>query len=110
MKLRRGLDVDAKVLPGAELKLNGVKFLVELDRGSMPHDRLVEERWPRYQGVSDFVLIVTSTHGRLQNMVENAKGTAFQGIALFTTLDAARQDACGEIWADCFGERASLRL
>ena len=65
-----------------------------------------EQRWPRYTDVHDFVLVVTTTEQRLRNMMEHAEAVA--EIALFTTLDQAKQDPRGEIWVDCFGNTASL--
>jgi hypothetical protein len=40
---------------------------------TMPHTRMVKERWPRYEGAEDFVLVVTSAaQRRKKNLIENA--------------------------------------
>jgi len=104
----RGTKVNRKIEPDAELVLGGIKFYVELDTGSMSHPRMTEGRWPKYRGVENFVLVVTSTEHRKENLIENAKGTAVENIALFTTLDEAKENRGGKIWADCSGEKAGL--
>lgn len=98
-------DVDQQVRADAEMVLNGMKFFVELDTGEVSLGR-VEKRWENYSGVSDYLLVVTSSETRLRNLVEHS--SEVRGIALFTTLDEVKEEPYGEVWLDCFGKRVAL--
>ncbi len=104
-RVRRGYDVDESIRPDAELWLSGRKFNVELDTGELSH-RQVEERWSLYRNVKEYLLVVTCSQARLEGLLQCAEPVS--GIAMFTTLDAAKDSPHGEIWVDCFGNRVSL--
>lgn len=101
----RGLTVNDRIRPDAEMVLGGRKFYVELDTGEMNHSR-VQQRHAAYAGVQDFLLFVTLSAARMPRLIAGAE--AVREIALFTTLEQAMREPRGEIWVDAFGIRASI--
>jgi len=103
--VKRLHDVDPRIAADAECVRNGFKFFFELDRGvSYPN---MERRWKKYEGVEDYLLVITTTERRKVGVIEHSKAVA--GIGLFTTLDEVLNDPFGEVWVDCFGKRVSLK-
>jgi hypothetical protein len=88
------------------MTLNGRFFYVELDTGEQTLSQ-VRRRQAVYAGVHDFVLYVTMSPRRLENLRRNCH-EAVRNIALFTTLDAAKREPHGEIWIDAMGEKAGI--
>ncbi len=96
----RGYDCNKDLDPDAEMTLEDRLFYVELDTGSVNHTRQ-KKRWKKYRRVQDFLLVVTSTQKRKQNLIRYASDV--NHIALFTTLSQAIESPYGAIWSDCHG-------
>ncbi len=106
-EVRRGRgEVDATLRPDAELLINGRRFFLELDCGTMGYAEVVQKRFTRYQATDDLVLWVCPTASRMEGLRQRA--TMIRSIALFTTLDQLLASPHGPIWIDCDGVRASL--
>ncbi|MBN8627059.1 MAG: hypothetical protein J0M17_16390 [Planctomycetes bacterium] len=102
----RGWAVDRRRRPDAEMTLDGFRYDVELDTGEQSLAQ-VGRRQRRYAGSSDYLLYVTLSDRRLENLRRNAQ-EAVRSIALFTTLGAALADPRGPIWIDGHGERTAI--
>jgi hypothetical protein len=104
--IRRGPHVEARDLrPDAELWINGRRYNLELDRGSMGY-RQIERRFRLYEQTTDVVLWVCSSPERLEGLRRRAK--RIRTVALFTTLAEALSTPHGAIWWDYAGNRAAL--
>ena len=101
----RGWRVDKRIRPDAEMTLEGNRFNVELDTGTEDY-RQVKHRQRAYRGVTDFLLYVTTSERRRDGLVRHSE--AVRNIALFATLEDVLAEPHGEVWRDCFGNRASI--
>lgn len=103
---RRGADVDSCTLPDAELvRPDGVRFAVEMDRGTIAVDRVVK-RLEKYRGGQAFVLVVTATESRLKRLL--AATAHLSGGLLLAPLARVRENPLGEVYEDHLGERVSI--
>jgi hypothetical protein len=102
----RGSEVDREVRPDAELWINGAKYFLELDRGTMSYAQVVRSRFPKYAGTGPLVLWVCSTPVRREGLRLQAASVAHR--ALFATLGEALVSPHGEIWIDPAGATAAL--
>jgi hypothetical protein len=106
-ELRRGVgQVDPTLRPDAELRINGDRYLLEMDLGTMSYPDIVRKRFIRYRECSDLVLWVSPTEHRMEGLRRHAD--MLRAIALFTTLERAVGDPHGAIWTDVDGRRAAL--
>ncbi len=97
--------VDRRLLPDAELWINGHHYHLELDRGTMSYAQL-ERRFEKYIGCRELVLWVCSSRERVEGMRRRAE--TIRSIALFTTLSEALASPHGAIWIDYQGKKAAL--
>jgi hypothetical protein len=106
-ELRRGAgEVDPLLRPDAELRINGERYFLEMDLGSMSYPDVIRKRFAGYRGCRDLVLWISPTVSRMEGLRRHAG--MLRDIALFTTLDQALADPHGAIWVDVNGERAAL--
>ena len=96
---------DDRVLPDAEVWIDGQAYYLEFDRGTMSHAQ-IERRFRKYEGCPHFVLWVCCTEGRLDALRKRAE--RIRGTALFTTYAEAVADPHDAIWRDFAGERVAL--
>ncbi len=102
-KIKRGKKCDQFIQPDAEMEMDGRKYFVEMDTGSVHHPKQ-KRRWKRYDKVvHDFLLVVTLSEVRMHNLIKHA--SAVSSVALFTTLEQAIKNPFGEIWHACDDER-----
>ena len=101
-EIKRGNNADKETQADAVMEMASQKYYVELDTGTVSHPKQ-RKRWKRYQHVTqDFLLVVTSSTTRMNNLIEQAYGV--RSIALFTTLKQAISDPFGSIWKGCLDE------
>lgn len=106
-EVRRGPgDTDPGLLPDAEFWINGQRFYVEMDCGSMHPQDVVRKRFSKYQSVRDLVLWVCPSEARAETLRRLAG--SLREVALFTTLDLALRNPHDPIWTDADGGRAAL--
>lgn len=106
-EVRRGPgEVDPELLPDAELSINGDRYLLELDRGTVSYADVVRRRFARYRFCRDLVLWVCPSGSRAEGLRRHAD--IVRETALFTTLDQALADPHAAIWVDADGGRAAL--
>jgi hypothetical protein len=106
-EIRRGpAEVDAAIRPDAELLINGQRYFLEFDRGTMSYKAVIETRFSQYRACPDFVLWVCATEARMEELRRQAE--SLRGTALFTTLNLALRNPHAAIWTDFDGERAAL--
>jgi hypothetical protein len=106
-EVRRGpREVDQFLRPDAELIINGQRYLLEFDRGTMSYPVIERTRFAKYQFCRDFVLWVCPTQARMQGLRKRA--AVLRETALFTTLNQALRDPHAPIWVDFDGELAAL--
>jgi hypothetical protein len=106
-EVRRGYgEVDSSLLPDAELVINGERYCLELDCGTMSVRDIVHRRFVKYRTSRDLVLWVCPDERRMETL--RCHAGILRETALFTTLDQALADPHAAIWIDCDGERAAL--
>lgn len=106
--IRDPSQVHQSIHPDAEMMFSKSKrfFFVELDTGTEDL-KIVERKWERaYRGVKDFLLVVTLSPVRMDNLIGRAG--SIRQIALFATLDAVLADPHGEVYRDAFGNTAAI--
>ncbi len=82
--------------------IHGRSCFIEVDRATMGR-RSMQAKWRRYEGVSEFILVVTVSDGRLERLRQWSE--LVQDRALFTTFDRLR---AGRPWVDRAGGEATL--
>lgn len=92
--------------PDAEVWINGHRYCLELDRGSMRLGQIVSQRYRKYEGCLDLVLWVCPTEARRDTLRQRAE--SLRPIALFTTFAEALVSPHRDIWLDYQGERVAL--
>jgi hypothetical protein len=106
-EVRRGPGrVDCYLLPDAEFTINGKRYLLELDRGTMSCQAIAQTRFEKYASVRDLVLWVCPTGERMEEL--RRLSALIRETALFTTLDQALRNPHAPIWMDFNGEMAAL--
>jgi hypothetical protein len=106
-EIRRGPgEVDADIRPDAELLINGQRYFLEMDLGTMSYADIVRKRFAKYRPARDLVLWVCPTASRLEGLRRHAE--VLREVALFTTLDQAYSHPHTAVWIDFDGERAAL--
>jgi hypothetical protein len=106
-EVRRGHgEVDRLLLPDAELVINGDRYCLEMDCGTMSVRDIVRNRFVKYRTCPDFVFWICQDERRMETLRRRA-GTIWK-TALFTTLDQALADPHAAIWIDADGECAAL--
>lgn len=106
-EVRRGpAEVDRYLLPDAELRINGRRFLLEFDAGTMGLDAIITTRFAKYRSCDDLVLWVCATQARMERLRRHAE--SIRSIALFTTLELVLRAPHAPLWMDFDGERAAL--
>lgn len=106
-EIRRGQgDTDPFLRPDAELYINGQRFLLEMDCGTMSYGEIVRKRFAKYRACPDFVLWICPSERRRDGLRRHAD--LIRGTGLFTTLDAALANPHASIWMDVDGEKAAL--
>ncbi len=104
--VRRGpQNTDPRLRPDAELTINGRRYLVELDRGTMGYAQIAR-RFRVYEECQDLVLWVCNSAERRDGLRRRAE--RIRRIALFTTFAEALASPHGAIWMDFGGARAAL--
>ncbi len=96
---------DTQVRPDAELRLNGRRYYLELDRGTISY-RQVARRFQKYESCPQLSLWICATEERMEGMRQRAGH--LRHTALFTTYAEALASPHGEIWRDFRGGKASL--
>jgi hypothetical protein len=82
--VRRGPHVlDRRVLPDAELVINGVPYYLELDRGTMSSRQVERDRFRKYRDCPHLCLWVCSSEGRREGLRSQAE--SIRSTALFAT-------------------------
>jgi hypothetical protein len=84
---------------------NGRRFYVEIDNQTET-GRQLRQKFQRYRGVRDIVLVVCRTKARLRTIIRNAGSV--KEIALFTRFRWLRSPVVKRIWLDSFGERGTI--
>lgn len=97
--------LDDAIRPDAEVRINGRRFRIELDRGTMGLAQ-ISKRFAAYEGCDDLVLWVCPTPLRRDAL--RRLGEPIRGVALFTTLPEVLASPHGEVWLDYGGTRAAL--
>jgi hypothetical protein len=100
--------VNQQICPDAEMTFQKTKrlFYVEFDTGT-EELATIDRKWiGPYRTVRNFVLFVTLSPVRLQNVIERAD--AVKDIALFSTLDAVMADPWGPVFHDGYGNTVGL--
>lgn len=90
----------------AEAWINGRRFHVEWDRGTMSYAQVVRDRFPHYAGGGDLVLWVCSTEARREGL--RGRAAAIRHAGLFATAQDALADPHGKVWLDYGGRRVGL--
>ena len=103
--VRGPMAVDRHLRPDAEVWINGCRYLLENDRGSMGYAQ-IEQRFRAYSGCADLVLWVCSSAERAEGLCQRAAG--IRHTALFTTMAEALATPHGPIWRDYAGGTAAL--
>lgn len=106
-EVRRGPDgVDTELRPDAEFLINGQRYLLEFDNGTMGLREIIQTRFSKYRFCRYLVLWVCATQARMEGLRRRAE--MIRATALFTTLDLALRDPHATIWVDFDGEAAAL--
>ena len=117
--------VNQHLHPDAEMILSGKLFYIEVDSGTETHTQVAEqlqhytsqsnllpangkhpERYQTFQLEDVFLLLVTSSETRLENLKETCKPV--QTIVLLSTLERVINDASGDIWEAIDGDVISI--
>ena len=105
-RILRGTRVtDPAVRADAEVWINGHRYYLELDRGSMGYDQ-IERRFRVYEASRHVVLWVCPSAERRDALRQRAE--RIRHVALFTTLTEALRSPHAEIWLDFRGTAAAL--
>lgn len=105
-KILRGRQAtDGRVRPDAEVWVNGQRYYLELDRGTMGYAQ-VARRFRKYEGCPHLSLWVCPTQERMEGMRQRAE--RLRHAALFTTFAEALASPHAEIWRDFHGGKAAL--
>jgi hypothetical protein len=105
-KILRGAEsTDTRLRPDAEVWINGRRYCLELDRGTMGYARIAG-RFRLYEGCPDLVLWVCSSPARAEGFRRRAE--RIRGTALFATFADALATPHGPVWRDFAGNRAAL--
>ncbi|MFL5328571.1 MAG: hypothetical protein ACJ8C4_06620 [Gemmataceae bacterium] len=106
-EVRRGPgDTDSDLRADAELWINGRRYFLELDRGTMGYEEVIRKRFSRYATSTDFVLWVCPNDSRMEGL--RRRGSLLRRTALFTTFGQLLADPHGRIWRDADGATAAL--
>ena len=97
--------VDQVLRPDAEIWVNGRRYFLELDRGTMGYAQIAR-RFRFYTGSTELVLWVCSSRERMEGMRKRAE--SIRSVALFTTFPETLASPHGAIWQDYGGRRAAL--
>ena len=98
----RGYDTDRSLRPDAEVTINGHKYLVELDCGTMSYQDIIHKRFKKYEGYEGIVLWVALTDARMHGLRTRAERV--KGNALFSTLAATLTEPFGGVWLTFDGQ------
>jgi hypothetical protein len=105
--VRRGPHVlDRRVLPDAELVINGVPYYLELDRGTMSPRQVVRDRFRKYRDYPHLCLWVCSSEARREGLRSQAE--SIRSTALFATRADVLALPHGLVWLDFGGNWAAL--
>jgi hypothetical protein len=96
---------DERLRPDAEIWINGQRYYLELDRGTMSLAQILG-RFAIYEGCPHFVLWVCSSEERMERMRQHAE--RLRTTALFTIFREALASPHAAIWRDFRGETAAL--
>lgn len=106
-RILRGPHVaDCRVLPDAQLWINGVLYYLEFDRGTMSYQQVVRDRFRKYRDCPQLCLWVCSSEARREGLRSRAE--SIRSTALFATLSDALVCPHGPVWLDYGGSRAAL--
>jgi hypothetical protein len=82
------------------------RFFVECDRGTESHSR-VSDRLANFLGTPHFVLFITTTQRRIDNLRDDL--WMFADFLLFSTIERVRKDPLnGEVFEDVYGDKISV--
>lgn len=105
-KIVRGYETDRTLRPDAEVTINGNKYLIEQDCGTMSYHDILHKRFKKYEGYEGIVLWVTLTDARMDGLRRRAERV--KDSALFTTLTASLTEPFGGVWIDYSGQVYSI--
>ncbi len=84
---------------------DGERYYVEVDNETMTAEQM-RDKWKRYAGVTDFILVICYTKRRLKLLMQSAE--AVKDIALFTRFRWLWSGRVREPWIDCSGIRGGI--
>ena len=81
------------------------KWFMEVDNSAKMTAKQMQAKWERYQGVTDYILVVAMTESRMQRLRKGAERV--KTIAMFSTFDRLRSGV-PEPLVDWYGKAAPL--
>lgn len=106
IEIVRGYDTDRKLRPDAEFIIDGVKYLLEMDCGTMTYRDIVRKRFKKYETYDGIVIWIALTDARMNGL--RTRGESLRTNALFTTLPAILAEPFGGVLIDFDGQIASI--
>lgn len=85
---------------------SGIRLYLELDNETMTSKQM-HEKWLRYEGIDDFILVVCRSKSRMRRLMKGAD--LVKGAVLFARLDWLRLKKVKQLWVDAKWKRFDIR-
>jgi hypothetical protein len=102
--VRRNVPIRKTIADGMMVR-DGHRFYVEVDNETMSLKQM-KEKWIRYDGNEDYILLICRTKGRLRRLMRSAERV--KKLIFFSRFDWLRKTHVKHKWIDWYCKRAEI--